>query len=208
MEVKFGGLTPHSKTLMHMKKLHIKFIKEILGVHCKATNNGCRAELNRTPLKSKILFSIFNFFKHILDADNTLLKEIYINSKEFNPWVKKFKKIINNLGFSFMINNTSLSKNNLGQIKQRIQDQCLQDQNSNIYKTTKLEFFLSIYMMGTRPPYVDILQNKEDRAAVCKIRISAHSLFIKQGRHLNIPKKKGIVRYVNQDKLKMKIIFY
>ena len=48
------------------EKLHIKFIKEILGIHCKASNDGCRAELNRTPLKSKILFSIFNFMNHII----------------------------------------------------------------------------------------------------------------------------------------------
>ena len=48
------------------EKLHIEFIKEILGIHCKASNDGCRAELNRTPLKSKILFSIFNFMNHII----------------------------------------------------------------------------------------------------------------------------------------------
>jgi hypothetical protein len=32
------------------EKLHIKFIKEILGIHCKASNDGCRAELKTEPL--------------------------------------------------------------------------------------------------------------------------------------------------------------
>ena len=41
--------------------------------------------------------------------------------------------------------------------------------------------------MGQRPPYVDILKNRDDRAAICKIRISAHLLLIERGRHLNIP---------------------
>ena len=64
MVLKFNGNfnlainTPilHLKIQIHLKKLHIKFIKEILGIHCKASNDGCRAELNRTPLKSKIYF--------------------------------------------------------------------------------------------------------------------------------------------------------
>jgi hypothetical protein len=42
--------------------------------------------------------------------------------------------------------------------------------------------------MGQRPPYVDVLNNRCDRAAICKIRISAHPLMIERGRHLNIPR--------------------
>ena len=37
------------------QKFHLKFIKETLGVHCKASNVGCRAELN------KIIYSFFQF---------------------------------------------------------------------------------------------------------------------------------------------------
>ena len=35
--------------------LHLKFVKEILGVHCKASNAACLAELNRIPLKNTIM---------------------------------------------------------------------------------------------------------------------------------------------------------
>jgi hypothetical protein len=45
--------------------------------------------------------------------------------------------------------------------------------------------------MGQRPPYVDVLNNRCDRAAICKIRISAHPLMIERGRHLNIPRTGG-----------------
>jgi hypothetical protein len=76
------------------EKLHIKFIKEILGIHCKASNDGCRAELNRTHLKCKILFSISNFMNHIISSKNTLVYDIYIKSRETNPWVEKIKKLI------------------------------------------------------------------------------------------------------------------
>jgi hypothetical protein len=34
--------------------------------------------------------------------------------------------------------------------------------------------------MGQRPPYVDVLNNRCDRAAICKICISAHPLMIEE----------------------------
>jgi hypothetical protein len=52
----------------------------------------------------------------------------------------------------------------------------------------KLILLLAFYNMGQRPPYVDVLNNRCDRAAICKIHISAHPLMIERGRHLNIPR--------------------
>jgi hypothetical protein len=56
--------------------IHNVFLLKV-KIHCKASNDGCRAELNRTPLKSKILFSIFNFMNHIISSKNTLVYDIY-----------------------------------------------------------------------------------------------------------------------------------
>ena len=47
---------------MNFKMLiHLNFIKEILGVHCKATNAAYSAELAKLPLKSKVLIAAVNF---------------------------------------------------------------------------------------------------------------------------------------------------
>ena len=106
-------------------------------------------------------------------------------------WVKKVKNLLNGLGHSYIINNINSIKLNLNTIKQRIHDQCLQTQNANICDSQKLNFFQSVYNMGQRPPYVDVLNNRCDRATICKIRISAHPLMIERGRHLNIPSYKN-----------------
>ena len=92
------------------------------------------------------------------------------------------------MGYSYLLNNQILLKPSLLQIRQRIIDQCAQEQYSNIKNSQKLEFFLSVYRMGKRPHYVDKLINITDRSMLCKIRISAHQLMIEKGRHLNIPK--------------------
>jgi hypothetical protein len=104
---------------------------------------------------------------------------------------KKCKKnLLNGLGHSYITNNINSIKLNLNTIKQRIHNQCLQTQNANIHvcDSQKLNFFQSVYNMGQRPPYVDVLNNRCDRAAICKIRISVHPLMIERGRHLNIPR--------------------
>ena len=61
-----GGIDCKFKDSDLTKKIHLKFIKETLGVHCKASNVECRAELNRRPIHNKIIYSIFNFLHHIL----------------------------------------------------------------------------------------------------------------------------------------------
>jgi hypothetical protein len=55
--------------------------------------------------------------------------DIYIKSRETNPWVEKVKNLLNGLGHSYIINNINSIKLNLNTIKQRIHDQCLQTQN-------------------------------------------------------------------------------
>ena len=72
-----------------VEKFHMKFIKEILGVHCKASNVACRAELGRLPLWVKISFSCIKFWEHLLPSENTLVFKFFQATKNFNPWANK-----------------------------------------------------------------------------------------------------------------------
>ena len=56
---------------------HIQFVKELLGVHCKTSNDACKAESGRIPLKGKILFSCFQYLEHILSLEGSLVKDIF-----------------------------------------------------------------------------------------------------------------------------------
>lgn len=64
--------------------IHLKFIKEILAVHCKATNAACRSELNRLPLKAKIQISAIKFLEHIVCSNNTLVNKVYFTTEDTN----------------------------------------------------------------------------------------------------------------------------
>ena len=52
----------------------------------------------------------------------------------------------------------------------------------------KFNILMKLYRAGIRPYYVDILKNKNERAMLSKLHISAHKLAKKGGRYLNIPK--------------------
>ena len=52
------GITTAFKDADPFEYLHLKFIKEVLGVHCKATNAACRPELNRLRLKVKFKYQL------------------------------------------------------------------------------------------------------------------------------------------------------
>jgi hypothetical protein len=86
-----------------VEKFYMKFIKEILGVHCKASNVACRAELGRLSLWAKISFSCIKFWEHLLTSENTLVFKISQATKNFNPRAKKLYSIFNSLGFSYIV---------------------------------------------------------------------------------------------------------
>ena len=178
------------------EKMHVKFIKEILGVHCKTSNDACRAELARLPLKQTILFSCIKFLNHIQSQNDTLVNKIYQATKSVNPWTKNTVHILQQLGFPFL-NDFVNFKPYIRSIKQRIIDQHQQEQNANIYNSTKLSFFKKIHNINQRAKYVDTLANRCDRSQISKVKLSAHQLNIEKGRYSNIPRSDRLCHFCN-----------
>jgi hypothetical protein len=168
----------------------MKFIKEILWVHCKASNVAWRADLGRLPLWAKISFSCIKFWDHLLTSENTLVFKNFQATKNFNPWARKLYSIFNSLGLSYIAESNCSIKALLLNIKQMLIDQCTHEQSSKIYiySSTKLKFYQHFYDCNCRSAYVDIIRNKTERSIVCKIRLSAHNLAIERvylGLHTN-----------------------
>ena len=184
------GVVNNLKENEPFEYLHIKFIKEILGVHCKATNVACLAELNRTPLITKLQLAAIKFWKHISSSNNSLVQKIYKCTENTSQWTNTVKEWVNKLGFSYINSNPSNIKSHI--IKQRINDQATQYLNSKITESVKLNFFKSVYQFDNRPEYVDLCKYKSDRSTLCKFRISAHSLAVEKGRYSKIERQNRI----------------
>ena len=132
--------------------------------------------------KRLLSFSCIKFWEHLLTSENTLVFKNFQATKNFNPWAKKLYSIFNSLGFSYIAESNCSIKALLPNIKQRLIDQCTQEQSSKIYiySSTKLKFYQHFYDCNCRSAYVDILRNKTERSIVCKIRLSAHNLAIER----------------------------
>ena len=100
------------------ENLHLKFVKEILGVHWKTTNIACLAETNRNPLHLKIQLNILKFLIHILNSPSSLVSDIYRNIKENSIWNSNVKVLLNNLGFSHLNFNQTHIKSYINRIEQ------------------------------------------------------------------------------------------
>ena len=96
------GLTSAEKDTIPYEYLHLKFMKEVLGVHSKASNDACRAELNRMPLRVKILNLAFNYWQHLWSSSNSLVSKIVDVTRSHNSWFIQMGSIFNTLGFSYL----------------------------------------------------------------------------------------------------------
>ena len=67
------------------EKLHIRFCKIYLGVNSKSSNDACRAELGRLPLKICVDKQITKYYNHLRELDdNTIAKQALEISKSLN----------------------------------------------------------------------------------------------------------------------------
>ena len=185
--------------------LHTKFVKEILGVHCRTPNAACLSELGRFPLNQYISISAFKYLKHLLEANKSLAYDILVETWTYNPWVKNLNTCCQKLGlpqFYHFIPNLNSYKLSLPHIIQRIGDITLQEQRSKVRESEKLLFFKTLTAESyARAQYVDCIKNKPERSILAKLRLSAHNLYIEKGRHLKIPKDERYCNICNSGKV-------
>ena len=89
--------------------LHLNFLKETLGVHSKASNDACRAELNRLPLRGNILNLACSYWQHLWSFPNSLVSKIVEVTKSHNNWFIQMGAIFNTLGFSYFYDSPNFS---------------------------------------------------------------------------------------------------
>ena len=202
------GLQNSFKDSDPFEHIHLKFIKECLGVHYKSSNSACRQDLNRLPLYSRIQYSAVKYLLHMKSSQNTLVCKVLEETKNENPWLLKLKDTLNDIGFSFVLTCSSDTiKCNLGNIKTRIDDIARQNQLSVINSSPKLEFYRTVNQPNSRALYVDLLKNKSDRCSISKIRLSAHKLAIETGRYHNVTRDNRICLFCNTNQVEDEIHF-
>ena len=160
------------------EKFHLKFLKWCLSVHNKASNAGCWGETGRVPLIfDAIKLSVDYFIKARNRIGDSLLRAAFTEQKNLHlEWYAVCNDLVNNHG-SGVAKHTSINvRSNLTTIfKDKWLETISTSPKLEFYKTFKQEFSFENYLL---------IGNSCHRAALTRIRISAHDYYIERGRYV------------------------
>ena len=171
--------------------VHINFCKSILGL-CHNVNNDCiYGELGRYPVSVKRKFLILKYWSKILDSNNLIIRQAYdmLTFIRGRNWAKKVKSLLESLGLGYYwLNQDVINENNFFSIvKQRLQDQFLQNWRAR-------EFFCNTMEDNFSEQYYLKVVPENLRPYLSKFRCTSHRLEIETGRYQKIARQNRLCK--------------
>lgn len=181
-------------TAREIEFLHLKYIKHVLFVHSKTSNDIVYGELGVYPLEVTIKCKIINFWVRLINGKTSKLSylmyccllELYRRGVYLSPWLTYIRDICNNCGMpgvwlSHDVTNATWFKK---AIEQRLKDQWITTWNVNLatkstcitYKLYKHTYSLEEYLLKL---------DKSCRVSLTRIRASNNKLPVVVGRYNN-----------------------
>ena len=188
--------------------VHNKFCRYILCVKKSTNVDAMYGDLGRLPLSVFRELRMIKYWIRIVenyDSNSLLCKTYNMMYQEviqgranvsYN-WAAHIKHILDESGFTYVWNNQFDVLPNFLSIKQRIIDQYMQLWSSNINESSKLNWyrlFKNNFSLQTET-YLNCINNCKFRNALCKFRLSAHSLEIETGRYNATPLEQRICKF-------------
>jgi ribonuclease I len=194
------------------EKVHIRYCKFTLGVHSKAVNCATQGELGRCPIYIDMIMAMLKFFIHVRENEpgNLLIRAAYQECATLHKLKKKswFACIYNIVKIIGLPGLAHVNKTNLNLIRTKLRQKFIQEwgeavhggepDECNIRKSGKLSLYREIKTGFYREGYLQDITIKKDRAALCKLRISAHRLNIERGRYNRVPREQRFCLYCNE----------
>ena len=171
--------------------VHMKFLKQILGVQKQTSNIGVLLETGRVPL---LTYAIKNSIKNwsrigLFNECNALTKLSFQNivDKDFE-WNRNIRNILNNIGLGNILNGDT-SRPEV-EVFKRLADIFHQNAFTGISReSSKLRTYSLLKKEAGEEPYLYFVKNINDRMSMTKFRLSNHRLMIEKGRHMNIERE-------------------
>lgn len=183
-----------------IERVHLKFLKQLLGVHSQTCNNAIYGELGRVPLSVSRKERILKYWCKLLNDRNCLLYKIYEN--EFavfinhtgamqnrngcRSWLADVKDLLYNLGFAYLWDTQNITSLQIKAVVERLYDQYIQTWHSCVNDSPKLSTYRAIKRIFVIENYLQCIQNYNHRIALSRLRCSAHKLMIEEGRYRQI----------------------
>ena len=185
-----------------IERIHRKFLKYILNVKTSTNNYAVYKELGRYPLSIERQLRIIKYWFKLLDSANSncILKQVYnsmladmtkTTSTQKQSWINKVKDLLDKNGFTEVWYNPHLihKEKFLAILKRRLIDNFIVDLRAGLNHSTSMSLFREIRETFDLSSYLLKLQNRKQRNAITKLRLSSHSLYIETGRHTGVARE-------------------
>ena len=179
-----------------IERIHLKFLKFILGLKSSTPSYMVYGETGRFPLYVIIYSRMVSYWAKLFTGpENKIVYTLYkyllsqYNNENFkNPWIECIHNILNACGSPNIWNEHGALNvkwiTNL--VKQRLKDQFIQKWSNDINSSSKGHTYKIFKPIFGYEKYLDILPSKF-RKILVKFRTSNHRLPIETGRWLGIP---------------------
>ena len=184
----------------NVDKLHMKFLKSLLGVKRQTPNYAVLGEFGRLPLSVICKQRPLKFWCKIMIRNNILLYETYselCNRMYQNSWSRRNNDIIDCLGFTDIRIAYNNQINYYPLFRERLRDQFIQNWAEGINSMPKLSMYCNFKTEICFEFYLEYLQNIKFIHTFAAFRLSSHKLEIEAGRFVNKPREERFCQICN-----------
>jgi hypothetical protein len=153
---------------LSIERVHLQFCKKILGVKKTTQNDFIYGELGRVSFKTVHFLNIIKYWLKILHLGRnkyvfiiySLLKDDFEQYENRQNWCSMLKNLLFSLGFvgACLYQGVGDDKIFLSLVKQRLNDQFIQNWNSRLSNSSRA-FFIEIFLsLGTNHIWIVLLQ--------------------------------------------------
>lgn len=193
-----------------IEKLHLKFLKYILGVSRSTCNSIVYGELGKMPLSIKVKQRMIGYWaKLITDKESKLshimltkLTEFSTNNKISIPWLNFIKHILNSCGLSYIWDTQQF--NNVKWLKvtveRTLKDQFKQEWMADLYSKSSCDFYIEAKTEFCFEQYL-LHDNLKVRKSICQFRTNNSKISKVIGRYRSIPRNDRICTVCNNNQV-------
>jgi hypothetical protein len=180
------------------ENLHFRFLKRLLWLPKRTSNWAVLSETGRYPITLRISEFMIKYLLHIKNTASPILKSAFETSVQlagegYNSWFKSISKLLKCINLEQLL---SMSDDEIrGEIAtlktslKDIYDNVWREEREEHFDNSKLDFLVSLKDTFAISPHLTKCKGASFRAAITKIRTSAHKFPVETGRYENMPRE-------------------
>ena len=171
---------------LDVEKVHLMFLKRILGVKKNTYNNLVYCELGRFPLYIKRKIKIFKYWLKLRSSTNCILNACYKEMIDSNDeWIANIKQELSNMGLDYLWHEEHPDKYVISLVEQRLNDIYKQTVLTEIARSSKGFLYQHLIDNFTLQFYLCKPIPSSYKRCISRFRLVSHNLRIEQGRYFN-----------------------